>query len=270
MTNDEACKILMEPIKVLDFGYVRLVDKMGQDEDIISAARMSTSKGFNGWGTPEEPGDEKLLEFLYKNQHSTPFEFCELAVEINAPIMCWREIQRHRVFSFNEASARYAQMPDLHYVPEQSRFAPKLTGNKQESSKEYVDFSGDAEFRTDVQAEQRAVYDFYEEMIEGGVPREVARINTPVSRYSKARMKGDLRGWLGFLNLRLRPNAQYETRMYAEAVASIVKVLWPRTYALFHEYDLCSVRLSANEVAELLICLPKGFNPSIIKKLEGQ
>lgn len=238
-------------IKVLDHGYVKYVAHLGGDEDIVAAARMSTDKGFQGWGTPAKPGDEKLLEFLYKMGHSTPFEMCEFAVEVQAPIFVFREWHRHRTFSYSELSARYTQMPNIHYVPEASRFEPKVTANKQESSKPYFTESDARLHRENVEESQRETYFHYDEMIAQGVPREVARINTPVSRYSRMRAKTDLRNWLGFLKLRMDKSAQYEIRCFAEACASIIKALWPRTYALFEEYDLNGVRLSRSDVAEM-------------------
>jgi len=291
---DENGKGLKE-ITVLDHGYVRYVDSMGDDASIVAAARMSTGKGFLGWGpkcvhckqevtlalahadptamkcpkcgtVDTEPGDEKLLEFLYKNQHHTPFEMCEMAIEAYWPIMVGREAMRHRVFSFNEFSARYAQMPNEHYVPAPERFVTKLTGNKQESSayspemqKDIGNICGDA-----IHDVQQELYKQYEDMINEGVPKEIARINTPVSRYTRVRMKGDIRGWLGFLKLRLDPAAQWEIRQYAQAIAEIVKDLWPRTYALFEEHTLGSVTLSRSEakLAAKWISVPAISTPS--------
>ncbi len=285
-----------EQIKVLDHGFVRFVDSMGTDGTIIEAARMSTDKGFQGWG-PKcsrcglnaeaiisndschgelhdfKPGDEKLLEYLYSHAHHTPFEMCELAIEVQAPIFVFREWHRHRTQSFNEMSARYVQMPNLHYLPEVERFAPKQTGNKQESSdKPYFAESDLRLCRENAGFEQTEVYENYEYMLDQGVPREVARLNTPVSRYSKMRAKTDLRNWLGFLKLRMDKAAQFEIRMYAEAVASIVKALWPRTYALFEEYDLHGVRLSATEKAKVLETCNHGcpLGAEIKSKLESK
>ncbi len=267
-------------IKVLDHGYVRFCGSMGTDETVIEAARMSTGKGFRGWGPgvrcskcgyeeqmiasvrqcekhdfQQEAGDAKLLEFLYKNQHHTPFEMCELALEVQAPIMVFREWHRHRTQSFNEFSARYAQMPNLHYLPELERFQKQSTANKQGSA-EAMDSGYAQALRNTLADEQQEIYVNYERGIDVGLAKEVARLNTPVSRYSKMRVKTDLRNWFGFLNLRMRPNAQWEIRQYAEAVASIVKEIWPRSYALFEEYDLKGVRLSATEAKMLHDLLP--------------
>ncbi len=262
-------------IKVLDHGYVKFIGAMGTDETVIEAARMSTGKGFTDWDTVFEctkcgyrsphidlgggfcindgdhdvkqiQGDKKLLEFLYKNAHHTPFEMCELALEVQAPIMVFREWHRHRTQSFNEFSARYAQMPNLHYLPEPGRIQKQSTANKQGSAEALSEATA-GNVLYDLREEQQDIYMAYEGFLSMGIAKEVARLNTPVSRYSKMRAKTDLRNWFGFLNLRMRPNAQYEIRMFANAVAQIVKSIWPRSYALFEEYDLNAVKLSATE-----------------------
>jgi thymidylate synthase (FAD) len=270
--------------RVLDHGYVKLIDSMGNDSTVVEAARMSTGKGFLGWEpaklcvkcgchecSPEADlgpcgpegkdahrfaqtkGDAHLLEFLYRNKHMTPFEMCELSVEIYAPIFVFRELMRHRTFSFNEFSARYAQMPNEHYVPDLDRFTPKQTGNKQADSARLNEVvkGRDIVQRDCVEKEQQRLYETYDALINEGVPKEVARINTPVSRMSRARMKGNLRNFLQMLALRLPESAQWETRQYANAVAELVKRLWPRTWALFEEYTLGAVTFSRSEMQAL-------------------
>lgn len=229
-------------IPVLDHGYVRLIDFMGSDEAIIEAARMSTGRGFEGWEK-----DNKLLAFLYANKHMTPFE-CggEMMIEVQAPIMVFREWHRHRTQSYNEFSARYAQMPDLHYVPEVSRIQKQSAMNKQGSG-ESLDEIYAEHVVAKIKDQQTEIYQFYDAWVQQGVAKEVARLNTPVSRYSKMRAKTDLRNWLGFLMLRKAPNAQFEIRQYADAVGTLVQALWPRTYALFEEHDLHGVHLSRIE-----------------------
>lgn len=236
-------------LKVLDHGYVKFVDSMGKDESIIEAARMSTGRGFEGWDK-----DFSLLDFLWRNKHASPFEMCELAIEVQAPLMVFREWHRHRTQSFNEFSARYSEMPNLHYCPDKERFLPKISSNKQESSK--VDVSTwpngtEDALREEVLNEQEGVYKNYSAMLELGVPKEVARLNTPVSRYSKMRAKGNLRNWFNFLNLRMRPNAQKEIVQYANAVSLIVREIWPKAYMLFEEYDLYGASFSRTELTAL-------------------
>lgn len=269
--------------KILDHGYVKLINHMGGDEDIVEAARMSTGKGFISWdpykecsvcsraeaigyntvfnaGTlldcehkwlTKENGDAGFLEFLLENRHTSPFEQVELAIEVQAPIMVYREWHRHRTQSYNELSARYTQMPNLHYVPEASRLRAVASKNKQEISVGDKVFDNLDDALGVIALEQAEVYAHYEEMLEHGVPKEVARINTPVSRYSRMRAKTDLWNWLHFLNLRMRPNAQWEIRQYANSVAEIIEQLFPKTYWLFEEYMLHSVSFSRTEMKAL-------------------
>ncbi len=241
------------PIHVLDHGYVTLIDHMGTEETIIAAARMSTGKGFLGWepnGTPEHKGDARLLEHLYANNHHTPFEMCELALEVQAPIFVVREWMRHRTCSFNEMSARYVQMPNLHYVPAIERVQKQATKNKQGSG-EAVSGDDAIRFRNRIINGQDEIYERYEEDISEGIALELARINTTVSRYTRMRAKANLRNWLGFLTLRTHASAQFEIRVYADAIAAIIEELWPRTYALWVEHTRDAVKLSASEVAEI-------------------
>ena len=246
----------MKRIEVLDHGYVSLVESWGSEEGIIEAARMSTAKGFLGWGLSYEcpehgknekvcceggrrkEGDEKLLRFLYENHHATPFEMAGMTIEVQAPIFVFREWHRHRTQSYNEMSARYTPLPDMNYVPTVERLLINSKTNKQAGT-----IAGASEL-TEEQAEGfrrsiRGVYAvdeaIYQEALLAGVPKELARIHLPVGRYSRMRATGNLRGWLGFLTLRMAPNAQYEIRMFANAVGSLIEENFPRTWALFKE-----------------------------------
>ena len=223
-------------IKVLDNGYVKPINTWGTEETIIEAARMSTGKGFLGWGTKEKPGDEKLLGFLWKNKHTSPFEQCGATFEIQAPIVVFREWHRHRTQSYNEFSARYSQMPNEHYVPTLERIKKTSATNKQAQ--------GTKPLSSDLQLEkwldhyiylQQAIYSNYEWGLELGIPKEVARLNTPVSRYSKMRASANLLNWFKFLALRLPENAQWEIRQYAEAIEICISESFPRTHELFKE-----------------------------------
>ena len=276
-------------IKVLDdIGYVKYIDSMGTDETVIEAARMSTNRGFEGWDDRTEcakcgivlgeipatdrgkpcfeshplsddtshawkikPGDGNLLDFLYRHKHSTPFEMCELHIEIQAPVLVFRQLHRHRTFSVNEMSGRYTQMPDLFYVPDMDRMQTQSQVNKQGSSTGTIDKNDAENFISRIKLEQNDIHRHYEDFIDGGLAREVARINTPLSQYSRMRWKTDLRNWLQMCNSRMRPNVQWETKQFIDATATIIKELWPRTYALFEEYDLYGVRLSRTDMAAL-------------------
>lgn len=243
-----------EEVRVLDRGYVRLVESWGSDERIVEAARMSTAKGFLGWGPTcadcgwakgddheagcsepgdWKPGDEKLLKFLWDHQHATPFEMAGLIVEVKAPLMVFREWHRHRTQSYNEMSARYVPLPDESYTPTVERIliANQGTTNKQAQG------SGRAITEADALAwlsELGAVYEHAQQVYESGlalgVPKELARLPVPVARYSVMRASANLRNWLGFLKLRCDSAAQWEIRQYANAVAGIVREAFPRVH----------------------------------------
>ena len=274
-------------VQVLDHGYVTFIDSMGTDETIVEAARMSTGKGFISWkpysrcescGIWVESGDSKelegtkhkedckkedvkffhqgdsgLLDNLWRHKHATPFEMVELAIEVQAPIMVFREWHRHRTQSFNEFSARYAQMQDLHYIPELERIVKQSTTNKQGSTNEPMpDATG---IQAELERQQIEVYGYYDAWVGNGMAKEVARLNTPVSRYSKMRAKTDLRNWLAFCNLRMRPGAQWEIRQFANEVGKIIKAIWPRVWDLFEEYDLYGVTFSRTEMKAMRLFL---------------
>lgn len=243
-------------MKVLDHGYVNLVESWGSDERIIEAARMSTQKGFEGWGPmhskdcPEwderedhrgqsccspRTGDEKLLGYLWRNNHATPFEMAGAIVEVQAPIFVFREWHRHRTQSYNEMSARYAPLPDVNYIPSIERLM--LGGGhltKQAASTGATLTREDAEsFRGVVEHHYEDLEHTYQLALRQGVPKELARVVLPVGRYSRMRASANLRNWLGFLTLRMAPQAQWEIRQYAEAMHAILAPLFPRTVGLF-------------------------------------
>jgi len=227
--------------EVLDHGYISLVESWGSDEQIIEAARMSTSKGFLGWGPKPDgnPGDERLLRFLYEHKHFTPFEMAGLTVEVQAPIFIFREWHRHRTQSYNELSARYTPLPDVNYIPDLERLLMNETaGNKQAttlSGSKSLNPVAAQKFRQKLETHYRNVEELYKEALTTGIPKEIARIHLPVGRYSKMRASANLRNWLAFLTLRMDEAAQWEIRQYANALADMVRDLFPRTYQLFVE-----------------------------------
>lgn len=200
--------------------------------------RACAESGGHEW--EGHPGDEKLLAYLWRNKHSTPFEMAGLTIEVQAPIFVFREWHRHRVpFGYNEMSARYTPLPDLNYVPTVERLmmggghltkqAGTIKGAEQLTI-EVVDFYR-AKLRQEYENDQR----FYEEALKMGVPKELARVHLPVGRYSRMRATGNLRGWLAFMTLRAAKNAQYEIRVYAEALGKVLEKEFPRTWELFAE-----------------------------------
>jgi thymidylate synthase (FAD) len=221
-------------MQVLDHGYVEHVESWGSDERIIEAARMSTAKGFQGWGTADAPGDERLLRFLWEHKHATPFEMAGLVIEVQAPIFVFREWHRHRTQSYNELSARYTPLPDLFYIPSAERLkaAKQSTTNKQGSAEGFGDEDATKIAECLRSCYQNARYN-YETLLRVGVAREIARLVIPVAQYSRMRASANLRNWLAFLTLRRAPNAQWEIRQYANAVGRVIKDRFPRTWELF-------------------------------------
>ena len=222
--------------EVLDHGYIESVETWGSDERIIEAARMSTGKGFLGWGSAQAPGDEKLLRFLWENKHATPFEMAGLVIEVQAPIFVFREWHRHRTQSYNEMSARYTPLPDINYVPTVERLMVNSKTNKQagtvKGAAELTSHSAE-DFRQELIATYAHAEALYQAALESGVPKELARVHLPVGRYSRMRASANLRNWLAFLTLRMAPGAQWEIRQYANALAGILTESFPRTMALF-------------------------------------
>lgn len=219
-------------MKVLDEGYVKLVEHWGGDEAIIEAARMSTNKGFKGW-----PEDERLLSYLYRNKHATPFEMAGFVIEVKAPLFVFREWHRHRTQSYNEMSARYVPLPDENYLPTVDRLmgVNRETANKQAQGKGGLSGNQAEEWLHRLSHFYEYAQWLYEDGLEKGVSKEVARVCVPVGRYSRMRAGANLRNWLGFLSLRMADDAQWEIRQYANAVGSIVSELFPRTWQLFSE-----------------------------------
>lgn len=249
---------------VLDHGYCDLIESWGSDERIVEAARMSTGKGFLGWGptcsiegcgntvymkdiyggfhcdnhgtVEAKLGDEKLLKFLYENHHSTPFEMAGMTIEVMAPIFVFREWHRHRTQSYNEMSARYTPLPDVNYVPSVERLLINSKTNKQAGTiagaRELTEASA-IQFRAMLAETYSDAEITYQWALNAGVPKELARVHLPVGRYSRMRASANLRNWLAFLTLRQAPSAQWEIRQYANVVASFIAVKFPRVHQLF-------------------------------------
>lgn len=221
---------MTKQIQVLDHGYVRYIEHWGNDNTPLEAARMSTG---NATGV-DEGKDDRLRRRLWKDKHVTPFEMLGLHIEAQAPIFGARQIFRHRSFSMNEHSGRYADMPALYYLPAADAITGQDPHNKQMAG---APLSPEAQRRAQVviaEATRRA-REAYEELQALGVAREMARIVLPLNQYTRWRMQGNLRQWAHFLSLRLAPDVQPETRAYAEAIAAIVAEHFPKTWAVMSE-----------------------------------
>ena len=226
-------------IDLLDNGYIELIEVWGSDERVIKSARMSTNKGFLGWGTPEAPGDEKLLRYLWEHKHATPFEFAGAVFEIQAPIFVFREWHRHRTQSYNEMSARYTPLPNTNYIPTLDRVMTNAVGgNKQAGTAQGAASLDDMlawNWRERLVEFYNRAETLYQLGLASGIPKELARLVIPVGRYSRMRASANLRNWMGFLTLRMDPHAQYEIRVYAQALAGLLQERFPKTMALFKE-----------------------------------
>ena len=222
--------------QILDHGYLELVESWGSDESIIAAARMSTGKGFLGWGTADATGDEKLLAYLWSNKHATPFEMAGMVIEVQAPIMVFREWHRHRTQSYNEMSARYVPLPDVNYIPTIGRLMVNSKTNRQAGvivgAAELTEV-GAVCFQKSLMKMYEGQEELYQAALKAGVPKELARVHLPVGRYSRMRASANLRNWLAFLTLRMDEKAQWEIRMYAQALADMLREKFPRTMELF-------------------------------------
>lgn len=215
-------------IDVLDHGFIRLVDSMGGDLSIVRAARVSYDAA---WRAGEDEGsDERLIRYLWKHRHTTPFEAVVFQFEVHAPIFVFRQWHRHRTWSFNELSARYRPLPEVFYVPD-----PAILGRQSASSKQardIVDLSAedlaDAEAAVSEMATAgKLAFIRYRSLLDRGVPRELARSVLPVSTYSHMFAKVDLRNLLHFLDLRCDAHAQHEIRVYADAIRELIRPIVP-------------------------------------------
>ena len=218
-----------EKIKVLDNGYVQYVDHMGKDLSIVRSARVS----YDGKG---KSTDEGLINYLRKNKHNTPFESCAVTFEVKLPIFVTRQWNRHRTQSYNEISARYTELPREFYVPYLDQITTQSKDNKQMRTDDQNPNA--KEILNRVGANNVDCFDEYDELIELGCPRELARSVLPVGTYTKMFATANLHNWFNFLRERLHPHAQYEIRVYAEAILEMLKELYPIATKSFMRHDL--------------------------------
>jgi thymidylate synthase (FAD) len=241
--NPEAEEILDKEFKCLNTGFVRLVDYMGGDEAIVQAARVSYGKG-----TKTVNEDRGLVRYLLRHHHTTPFEMVELKFHVKLPIFVARQWIRHRTANVNEYSGRYSVMKDEFYIPEQQAIHYQSLRNKQGRREEEVP----AELRQRVldilTTSQQKLYGEYEHLLESDIARELARVNLPLSLYTEWYWKIDLHNLFHFLQLRLDEHAQYEIRVYAEAIAGITKRVVPLAWEAFEDYALKSEKFSQREL----------------------
>ena len=251
VTAPELEKVLYEAIPVLDHGFIRVIDYMGDDSSIVQSARVSYGKG-----TKKVSTDEGLIRYLMRHWHSTPFEMCEIKYHVKLPIFIARQWIRHRTANVNEYSARYSILDKEFYIPAKEQLSAQATNNRQgrgdlitgEQADEVLKILKDDAVRT---------YDNYEKMLnerfdgtvidekKSGLARELARMNLTLNSYTQWYWKTDLLNLMNFLFLRGDSHAQYEIRVYAEKMLDTVKKWVPITHAAFLDYRVGAAHLSS-------------------------
>ena len=234
-------EILFQPIPVLDHGFVRVVDYMGDDGAIVQAARVSY-----GRGTKRVQDDAGLIRYLMRHRHTTPFEMCEIKYHVKLPIFVARQWIRHRTASVNEYSARYSVLDREYYLPAPEHLAAQARDNRQGRG-EVLTSEAAADVLALLRADAERCYAHYEEMLdpEGlGLARELARINLTLNTYTQWYWKIDLHNLLHFLSLRADAHAQHEIRVYAEAMLETVRRWVPLAAQAFLDYRLGAVTVS--------------------------
>lgn len=244
ITNPEADALLDHEFPVLDKGFVRLVDYLGGDARIVQSARVSY-----GDGTKTVREDKGLIDYLMRHLHTSPFEQVNFTFHLKMPIFVARQWVRHRTARMNEISGRYSIMRDEFYVPPAEFVNFQSADNKQGRDPDRPLPEGFPErYREDLERFNKDVYAHYEQVIEEGVSREIARINLPLSLYTEFYWQMDLHNLFHFLHLRMDAHAQLEIRLFAEAIAKIVKVACPYAYEAFERHILNGRRFSSDEI----------------------
>lgn len=231
----------------IDFpGFVRLVDHMGDDAAIVQAARVSY-----GAGTKTAREDAKLIDYLVRNEHTTPLEMVVFKFHIKAPIFVARQWMRHRMASINEVSARYSELEDGAWRPDMDDIRGQGSKNKQVGDGELIP---EKRYMAAIEIRRAAdtAYKFYRDLLADGVCREQARAVLPVGTYTEWYWRVDLHNLLRFLRLRLDWHAQAEIRAYAAVVLDLITPIVPVAVASWREHIMGGVRLSRSEVAQLL------------------
>ena len=251
VTSPELEKVLYEAIPVLDHGFVRVVDYMGDDSSIVQSARVSYGKG-----TKKVSTDSGLIKYLMRHRHSTPFEMCEIKYHIKLPIFIARQWIRHRTANVNEYSARYSILDKEFYIPTKDHLAAQSTNNRQGRG-DLISGKQADEILNILKKDAEQTYDNYELMLNErfdgttinennkGLARELARMNLTLNTYTQWYWKTDLLNLMNFLRLRTDSHAQYEIRVYADIMLDTVKKWVPITYDAFMDYRVGGTEVSA-------------------------
>ncbi len=236
-------EILGKPFKVLDDGFIRVIDYMGSDQSVVQAARVSYGKG-----TKKLRQDRGLIRYLMRHKHTTPFEMCEIKFHIRIPMDAWRQWIRHRTANVNEYSTRYSIAIDSAQTTKPDEWRMQSKDNKQGSSG-YFDVETGRQLSEEERKLQNLARETYQKRIDLGVAREQARKDLPLSTYTEAYWKIDLHNLLHFLRLRMEKNAQLEIRKYAQIIGHEIVAKWvPFTWEAFLDYEMNAQKFSAIEL----------------------
>ena len=256
-------EILGQPFKVLDDGFVRVVDYMGSDASIVQAARVSY-----GAGTRRVHEDRGLIRYLMRHHHSTPFEMCELKLHVRVPMDCWRQWIRHRTANVNEYSTRYSLAIDAAQTTPPTGWRMQSPTNRQGSVGLLHGETG-TQLSQKEAAFHRVARELYEERLAFGIAREQARKDLPLATYTEAYWKIDLHNLFHFLSLRTDEHAQAEIRAYAEVIGSNIVQRWcPLAWEAFVDYRLKSLALSRIEM-DIIRALSQGDSAQAITLARG-
>jgi len=210
-------------VDVLDHGFVRLIDHMGDDLNVVRAARVSYDAAARAG--EDKGSDARLINYLWKNRHTSPFEAVQFTFEVKAPIFVFRQWHRHRTWSYNEISARYKELPEEFYIPELEQITTQSKDNKQMRTTEINSKAESIKYC--IGRQNQEAFGIYRLLLEDGCPRELARSVLPVGTYSHMFASVNLLNLLKFLTLRCHDHAQYEIRVYAEAMLELIEPITP-------------------------------------------
>jgi thymidylate synthase (FAD) len=245
-------EVLYQAIPVLDHGFVRVIDYMGDDSAVVQAARVSYGKG-----TKKVSEDKGLINYLMRHRHSTPFEMCEIKFHVKLPIFVARQWIRHRTANVNEYSARYSILDREFYIPAPEQLAAQSAANRQGRG-DVLTGAEAARVLDILKQDSTTAYDHYAEMLneseagetldaeKQGLARELARMNLSLNFYTQWYWKIDLYNFMHFLSLRADPHAQYEIRVYADAMLDVLRKWVPLTADAFEQHRLHATTLSKN------------------------
>lgn len=256
-------EILYEALPVLDHGFIRVIDYMGDDAAIVQAARVSYGKG-----TKKKTEDRGLIRYLMRHFHTSPFEMCEIKLHVKMPIFVARQWIRHRTANVNEYSARYSILDKEFYIPKHEHLAAQSTINNQGRGK-VLNFDQAERVLQILKEDAERAYENYSQFLnedeegqpinpdQDGLARELARMNLPVNFYTQWYWKVDLHNFMHFLSLRADSHAQYEIRVYADVLLDVLKRWVPHTHEAFMDYRKGGARLS-HAGLEAVKCMLKG------------